>query len=427
MKYLSHRIISIIAIFGIILSTNIPVGATINKQSYSAQIAHVTDINSTGNNMGNDYAPQDAVLNNSDFGVVQGTNNCLTLTGEIESEEIGITCIPIACSSDAQRIFFECSTDHSKWAVLESTYEYGNLNYLYFQKYSSEHPEYTSVLRFVLKDLTSVTQDYIFLEIFGVQLTNLDEIIQAVESNDRPPYWYVTEFTPTSEDTIDLTTRGTSNAVNKYTRTYDTYGLSYTHSLTVKSHIDAHDVLHLNDDTTVIYTLTVMDKDVYCNDTGSYTDYGYSELRISDLSLCVATMPGSAIFMTMSDGSVSSMPSSDIIEYSVGVSFGAISATINIGSIFQDYNNCDVNGKVDSFENNDPDSYVRSADIDLADGYYLYDIGDNVTYYIYIRDYGHEARPSSAFKGRWEIYLTNPIKSDFVLKTLSHNTYLSIE
>ena len=403
---MKKRAISIIVATIMVLTLCTPAFAN-NAEVTSAKTAYVSNINDYGTNLntdkedGNRYVVADTQLR-----IEKSTSNALTVTFEVDGEEVTVLATPVATNESGTTVFFEAESSNPNYEVVYVAYSSNAARAsLYFEEYQSTHSNSGKVFNIYLRDKDSETKDYIFLEAFGYDPNYSAEFVNCVPVDAVLGTWGVTQFKPTEstiDDSSDLVSPAAYNypLYRTYTRTFTYMGVSQTHTITLKFLCTYRNV-PINGNEEQDYRISVEEKTITAPSAPDLNSSTQSFLQVRGVSLSLGAPCNFAFDALEVDGEVYKLV--NLIDVAFSVAWENLSASISISDILNEVFTgspaTDINPYRTTFAN-DP-NYAKAVRSELDSSMYLSAVGNYYHVTATIGDYANKA--SNGFiRGLWE-------------------------
>lgn len=403
---MKKRAISIIVATIMVLTLCTPAFAN-NAEVTSAKTAYVSNINDYGTNLntdkedGNRYVVADTQLR-----IEKSTSNALTVTFEVDGEEVTVFATPVATNESGTTVFFEAESSNPNYEVVYVAYSSNAARAsLYFEEYQSTHSNLGKVFNIYLRDKDSETKDYIFLEAFGYDPNYSAEFVNCLPVDAVLGTWGVTQFKPTEstiDDSSDLVSPAAYNypLYRTYTRTFTYMGVSQTHTITLKFLCTYRNV-PINGNEEQDYRISVEEKTITAPSAPDLNSSTQSFLQVRDVSLSLGAPCNFAFDALEVDGEVYKLV--NLIDVAFSVAWENLSASISISDILNEVFTgspaTDINPYRTTFAN-DP-NYAKAVRSELDSSMYLSAVGNYYHVTATIGDYANKAS-NGVIRGLWE-------------------------
>lgn len=403
---MKKRAISIIVATIMVLTLCTPAFAN-NAEVTSAKTAYVSNINDYGTNLntdkedGNRYVVADTQLR-----IEKSTSNALTVTFEVDGEEVTVFATPVATNESGTTVFFEAESSNPNYEVVYVAYSSNAARAsLYFEEYQSTHSNSGKVFNIYLRDKDSETKDYIFLEAFGYDPNYSAEFVNCLPVDAVLGTWGVTQFKPTEstiDDSSDLVSPAAYNypLYRTYTRTFTYMGVSQTHTITLKFLCTYRNV-PINGNEEQDYRISVEEKTITAPSAPDLNSSTQSFLQVRDVSLSLGAPCNFAFDALEVDGEVYKLV--NLIDVAFSVAWENLSASISISDILNEVFTgspaTDINPYRTTFAN-DP-NYAKAVRSELDSSMYLSAVGNYYHVTATIGDYANKAS-NGVIRGLWE-------------------------
>ncbi len=413
---MKKRAISIIVAAIMVLTLCTPVFA-INVEVASAKTAHVSNINDYGTNLNTDKEDGNRyVVADTQLMIEKSTSNALTVTFEVDGEEVTVLATPVATNESGTTVFFEAESSNPNYEVVYVAYSSNAARAsLYFEEYQSTHSNSEKVFNIYLRDRDSETKDYIFMEAFGYDPNYNAEFVNCLPVDAVLGTWGVTQFKPTEstiDDSSDLVSPAAYNypLYRTYTRTFTYMGVSQTHTVTLKFLCTYRNV-PISGNEEQDYRISVEEKTITAPSAPDLNSSTQSFLQVRDVSLSLGAPSNFAFDAIEVDGEVYKLANLiDMIDVAFGVAWKKLSVSVSISDILSEVFNgapaTDINPYRTTFTN-DP-NYAKAVRAELDSKMYLSAVGNYFHVTATIGDYANKA--SGGFiRGLWEYNIGNDV------------------
>lgn len=393
----------------------------------TAKAAIVTDVAEDGNNLTDDlHLNSNTLTQTVSLNITPLSNNGLQINSTINQQEISVSGIPVAKSANSHAIFFQATSVNPSFEVVNMEYVDNAETNMFFKNYKATN-DADKILKLYLRDLSSSTRNYIILECFNYEITNFDSITSTVPQDTAMGAWVAREFKPVSFDYTDVTPyASTSNTVRTYTVKYMDFTVEQTHKITLATDC-TYSNIRVGQMADIIYQIEITGKSISCPDNPSLNSSTESYLHVDAAALRQTTVPNAAFVSTSIDGKVQNNGiSGPSLSASIGVGYGALSASLSIPISFSGSNTVDINDTYESYVNGRNNNYTRSIKTAMKSNYKLTQIGYFFAVRSTIADFGNVTKASANHKATWDITIINAGDMSTQSKTIFQNVPVSI-
>lgn len=436
MKNSMKKFISFVLVAAMSLAISVPgfavgdeLAVSFPQKAYKVKAAYVTGINDYGTNLTSDSDSNMHNINLENNFSVKEENNDLNISGKIGDQDFNVYGTADSVNENENVIYYNAECSNTNYKILNLTYE-SNISQspIYFKKYYQQNPDVTTMLKLYLKPTNTAKKNYIIIEVFGYKLNDVQSIKSSVKGNPQPDRWNVKEFkdisTGKNQDVNqDVNIKSINQNTYTETKTFYNLGLTETHTLTYRIHMDTENMPKGGTGTQKL-RITVTGKTISVLGAPNYNSSDSSALHIDSVNVKAASIPNTAFFSCSIDGNVHG--GSGSFSASIGASFGPLSVSYNIPSSFTNAGKVDINDTFTGYENGVSGKYVRSTSSKMDSSYHLTEIDDYYEVIFTTRDYGNVSK-SGTFKAQWDIGFINYAISQKWSTSKSLSTSMSVK
>lgn len=415
------KITALVLSFTLLFSLCIPIYATV-ETAVTAQVAFVSGVNETGSNIGDDRDPSsETTIAEIPINVSSTGDYKLFISANIDGKAVDISAIPVAHSANKHAIYFDAESNNSNFEVIHTEYVDNAETNMYFKDYctsiSANH-----ILKIYLRDPSSESRNYIFLEVFDYTLPDSGYLTENLPQDTTKGSWYAKEFLPISSTSYTAYTEGNS-IPRTYSSTFTPFALEQTHTITVSSDCTYTDFT-VGQNADIVYRLEITGKTIECPEDPTQNSDTESYLHVDKLSLRQTSIPNAAFISESIDGVV--LGGGGGLSASLGVSLGALGISLDLADMFSDQGSVDINQTYKGFVNGRNGQYTRSVKTTMNDRYKLTQIGHYFDVRCTMGDFVEEPASSKFHQAEWDITLING--SDLSTSTyhITHNAPISV-
>lgn len=393
MKKLIAVVLSGVMFFSVMAPTAFASGTV-----YSAQVLHASGVNDYGTNI-HDEGISDA------FDVpltIRQNNGVLVVSGEIDGNLISFEATPRGKNGVGNMIYFDTNGTGSK--------DISVLTMMYLDTFSSVaiisdsyDTSCTSVLKLYLKDTSSLTKEYYFIEIFGFSYAGFDSVINTMEVCESD-HWNSKEFLPISinnEESPTIVPYATSyDKTRTITETYaDPANLTFKDTMQI---LLVHDVENVpqTGSATWIHAIQVKNKYSVCVEDSSFSDYTGCPMQLKNVHLKAIAPKNTAFISTMISGTVTKL-ASVTTSASLGVALGSPIAAMTLSATYSTVGQVNLNSTYSAYTNASSTGYTRNVKVALNSNCVLRNVGDRFVVTNSVRNYGSGTTTSETTYASW--------------------------
>lgn len=402
------KTISVILTLILLITLAYPVKATGESTiTATAPIAFIDDVDETGSNINDDRDPSPStVISEIPLTITSKVNDTLLLSVIIEDQKISISGQPAGRSENQHAIYFTATSQNTNFEVVHMAYVDNAEVNMYFKNYASSVCA-KQILQVYLRDCSSTTKDYIFIEIFDFEWTVFPQLIASLPQDHFLGFWVAREFSPKTTAYTDSQSRvSTKNNVRTYSVTFQYLPYEQTHTISIAFDCTYSDI-PIGQTADIIYRFEIIGKSVDCPMDPTQNRSTTSFLHIDDLALRQITVPNVAFISESIDGLVQNNGAVGELSASISVGYGALSASLSFPINFTTFETVDIRPDYRSFVNGRNGNYTRSIKTSMANGFKLTQIG----YYFEVRctlgDFGNTAKSRAYHCAVWDITIIN--------------------
>lgn len=407
---------------------------TATASKYSANIAYVQNVNEKGTNLTSDTAKNAAdTIFESYITVEQSENNAINVNIKIGNENIGISGVPVGRTDSGKTIFYSPTVSNARYEVVNFAYITDtSVTNMYFKGVKAEkYPSATSMLKIYLKDTTSKTMDYYFVESFNVDMDYSSAYVATLPVNPLLGAWAATQFQPVTtefgQSESDISVMATSDSKTWYcTKSFYDMGEYQTHTISWRTNADCSDV-RVGDNATQYYRIAVYAKSMSFEVNTDLNSSTMSYLHVDGVRLCQSSIQNTAWKSVKIDGLVQE---NNIfcgeLSASIGFSLGPIDISYSIPLNFTYAATIDIDDTYDNFENNVNGKYTRSIETEMESGFKLTQIGHYFEVETVLRDYGNVTQSAKTLQAKWYVDIINLGTMETCSHTCTHNASVAI-
>lgn len=425
-----RKLLSLVLSIALLCSFTVFVFASeFTTTTVSAKAAFVTDVTEDGSNLTDDeHLDDNAIIQNIFLNITPQSSGNLQITAVFNNhDQVTIYGTPVARSENQHAVFFSAVCNDPSYEVIDMEYVDNAQTNMFFKGYGGRN-SISKILKLYLKDISSETRDYIIIECFDFSLENFDSLANSLPQNTVRGAWAAREFTPAFSTYSDIATfADTSNTSRTYTVNYNEFTVPQTHTITIAT--DAtYSNIRVGQSADIIYRIEITGKTMTCPGNPSINSSTESFLHVDTAALRQTTVPNVAFVSTSIDGEVQNNgSSSSSLSASIGVSFGAISASLSLPVSFSGSYTVDINNTYTGYVNGRNGNYTRSIKTAMDSSYKLTQIG----YYFEVRstmaDFGNVEKAKVNHKATWDLTIINAGDMSTQSKTIIQNVPIAIE
>lgn len=378
------------------------------KSNATAKVAFVIDVAEDGANISNDSnIGSNTTLMDTSLKTSTAADGSLSISLQIKDDILKITGTPSAKSSNRQALYFSGLCTNTKYSVVNMEYVDSTSTGMFFSDYCTT-TKATSVLKLYLKDETSPTKDYIFIECFDYLYPAFNTMIDKVPTNTVMGAWVAREFKPIDCSSSSYTPYLQTNTQQReYTVTFKEFECPQIHTITLASTANYGNI-PVGSHEHFTYTLKIIGKTMSCKDNPSLNSNTESFLHVKSAALTQTTVPNTAFIDTTIDGDVQIISAPTSLSASLAIGIGPLSLSLSSPLSVDDPSHVDLNAQYTIYCNDGSrDEYARTVVAAMDNNYVLSQIGHKFSVEGTIGDFGNVKKSAATHRAKWDITIIN--------------------
>lgn len=406
-----------------------------NSKIYPANIAYVENVNETGTNIYDETINGSSKnIPNSNVNISMSVDNTINVIAYIGDTKVVFNGNPVGRSESGKTVFYSGTSNNSRYEVVYFSYilDTSTTNMYFKDTKSKKYATANTMLKLYVKDVSSDTLDYYFIEVFNIDLGLRNDYIQVLPVNPLLGAWVATQFSPIDEtfgeDTSVTAPISRAASSPKYwfcTKTYYGMGENQTHTIKWRTNVDYSNIIK-GQEAKQYFRLTVYAKNMKFDVSTDLNSNTMSYLHVDKLRLCQTSVPYTAWKGTSIDGKVQNNGGGGGLSASIGVSYGLLNISYSVPISFSRRGTVDINKPYNGYENGVSGNYTRSIETKMNSDFKLTKIDHYFEVISTLRDYGNAIRSGQTLQSTWYVDIINASTMERCSHTCSHNVSISI-
>ncbi len=387
-----------------------------------AHIAFVDNVNSTGSNV----SRENVIESVSEASVTVNNNGEVSVSLIINDEILTFSGTPQGKTESGKSVFFDGVSSNEKYEIVDYTYvsDTSVTSAIFSELKNNDETTQQDLLKIYFKDNQLETKNYYFIEIFDIEMSLNNEIIESLDVNPLLGEWVTREFEAISTEVGMCDTNQTPRIAAYVQRgfclkSFEWFTEIQTHTIYWFSYLD-YLTVPKGRESNQHYRLTVESKSVTHSVNTDMDSDTESCLRIKGLELRLMSIPNTAWKAVKIDGEVRKTNIfKPKLSAEIGVACGLLGASLSIDADYTEYETIDIDDTFDTFVNGVDDNYTRRISVAMNRYFQLAEVGQYFDVVATLRDYGNETTAGTMY-AVWKMEIINGASLDTYNYSCTH-------